>query len=73
MLWKDLIERTVWTYVEAFVGFVVASQATSLVNLDVWQSAAIAAIPAGLAVVKSAAASRVGDFRDGSTVNIDRR
>lgn len=54
----DLAERTAATYVEAFAGLLMVSGVTHLSDL---RSAAVAAVPAGLAVVKSVLASFVGD------------
>jgi len=51
----DLAERAVSTYVQAFLGLVIAAGVTSL---DTIQAAAVAAIPAGLSVVKSLLAER---------------
>ena len=54
----DIAERTVATYAEAYIGLLLVSGAT---NLSLLKSAAVAAIPAGLAVVKGALASFLGD------------
>lgn len=51
----DLIERTVWTFIQALVGTWLALGAD--LNLDVLKAAAIAA---GLAVVKGVAATQIG-------------
>ncbi|MFJ8603378.1 hypothetical protein ACIREM_32670 [Streptomyces shenzhenensis] len=53
----DLAERTIATYLEAFLGLLLAS---SVVDLSTAKAAAIAAIPAGLAVVKGALSAFVG-------------
>ncbi|MER6531144.1 hypothetical protein [Streptomyces sp. NPDC001508] len=53
----DLAERTIATYLEAFLGLLLAS---SIVDLSTAKAAAVAAIPAGLAVVKGALSSLVG-------------
>ena len=55
---RDTLERTVATYLEALLGLIIANGA-GLVTLDGVKSAAIAAIPAALAVLKSILASRV--------------
>ncbi|WP_328769442.1 hypothetical protein [Streptomyces sp. NBC_00286] len=57
---SDIAERTVLTYVEAFLGLLLASGTTNLIALSALESAAIAAIPAGLAVVKGAVGSLLG-------------
>jgi hypothetical protein len=59
-LLTDIAERTVLTYVEAFLGLLLAGATTNLVTLTALESAAIAAIPAGLAVVKGAVGSLLG-------------
>ncbi|GAA2656677.1 hypothetical protein [Streptomyces vastus] len=56
----DIAERTVLTYVEAFLGLLLASGTTNLITLSALESAAIAAIPAGLAVLKGAVGSLLG-------------
>lgn len=56
----DIAERAVLTYVEAFLGLLLASGTTDVVALSALESAAIAAIPAGLAVVKGAVGSLLG-------------
>ncbi|MEV5953717.1 holin [Streptomyces sp. NPDC051987] len=53
----DLAERTVATYLEAFLGLLLAG---SVVDLSAAKAAAVAAIPAGLAVVKGALSAFVG-------------
>ncbi|MFE0477024.1 hypothetical protein ACFW2V_36065 [Streptomyces sp. NPDC058947] len=59
-LLADITERAVLTYVEAFLGLLLASGTTNVVTLSALQSAAVAAIPAGLAVVKGAVGSLLG-------------
>lgn len=54
----DILERTVWTYIQAFLGMLLAQ---SVLDVSTLKLAAVAAIPAALAVVKGFAASRVGD------------
>lgn len=56
----DLLERTLFTYVEVVLGLLIASATTEAIDLSVAKAAAIAAIPAALAVVKSALSSMVG-------------
>ncbi|WP_333745668.1 hypothetical protein [Streptomyces sp. IBSBF 2950] len=58
----DVAERTVLTYVEAFLGLLLAGAATDLVDLSVLQTAAVASIPAGLTVVKGAIGTRLGQI-----------
>ena len=56
---RDTIERTVATYVQGFLGLVIAGWASDAVDLAMIESAAIAAVPAALAVVKAAIARKV--------------
>ncbi|MFH8294955.1 hypothetical protein [Streptomyces sp. NPDC018059] len=56
----DVAERTVLTYVEALLGLLLAGATTDIVDLSVLQSAAVAAIPAALTVVKGAIGTRLG-------------
>jgi hypothetical protein len=56
----DIAERTVLTYLEAFLGLLLAAGTTNLVDLSVLESAAVAAIPAGLAVAKGAVGILLG-------------
>lgn len=51
----DLLERAVATYVQALIGLLIVSGVTDLAAV---QSAAIAAIPAALSVIKSYIAER---------------
>ncbi|MGW7386707.1 hypothetical protein [Streptomyces sp. NPDC054794] len=53
-LLADVAERAVLRYVEAFLGLLLATGTTGRVDPSTLQSAAIAAIPAGRAVVKGA-------------------
>ncbi|WP_435059366.1 hypothetical protein [Streptomyces sp. bgisy060] len=59
-LLADIGERTVLTYIEAFLGLLLASGTTNVVTLSALESAAIAAIPAGVAVLKGAVGSFLG-------------
>jgi hypothetical protein len=59
-LFADIAERAVLTYVEAFLGLLLASGTTNVITLSALESAAVAAIPAGLAVVKGAVGSLLG-------------
>ena len=58
--WIDLAERAAATYVEAFLGLVIAAAATPI-DIGTLQAAGIAAIPAGLAVIKAGLATFIGD------------
>lgn len=52
--WQDALERTGWTYLQAFLALVLVS---GTVDFASWRTSAIAAVPAGLAVVKSVLAA----------------
>ena len=54
-LFRDIAERAVLTFVEAFLAVFVVSDLSSI------RSAAVAGAAAALAVVKGAIASKVGD------------
>lgn len=56
----DLAERVAAAAVEGFLAVLVAS-GVGIFHATAWQAAAAAAINAGLAVVKGAAAGRIGD------------
>lgn len=55
----DALERAGSTYVQALVGFLIANAVA--INVGTIQSAALAAIPAALSVLKSAIASQFGN------------
>lgn len=56
----DIVERAALTYVEAFLGLLLAAGTINIVDLSTLQSAGIAAIPAGLAVIKGAIGTLLG-------------
>lgn len=56
---RDVAERTAATYFQTFVGLLLAGWTTDAVDLSLFQSAAIAAVPAALAVLKGALAASV--------------
>ncbi|MDX3165811.1 hypothetical protein PV516_18675 [Streptomyces scabiei] len=58
----DVAERTVLTYAEGFLGLLLAGATTDIVDLSVLQTAAVAAIPAGLTVIKGAIGTRLGQI-----------
>lgn len=62
---KDLLERLVATFVQAFLGVVIVS---GLDNIDV-KAAATAGVAAVLSLVKSLIAKRIGDPGDASLVS----
>jgi hypothetical protein len=55
---RDLAERVIATYVQAFLGLLVAG--TFTLNISTFKAAAIAAIPAAFSAAKGVIASRVG-------------
>ncbi|GAA2825477.1 holin [Kitasatospora sp. CM 4170] len=57
---RDLLERTLATYAVTLLGLLTAS-GVDLTDLGALQAAVIAAIPAGLSVVKGVLATLVGD------------
>lgn len=63
----DLVFRTLRTYVAGFLGLLIAVPQFTL-TLDTFETAAVAAIPAALAVVKGLVAKRVGDPNTASLV-----
>ena len=58
--WIDVVERTAATYVVALLGLLTAD-GFDLTNLGALRAALVASLPAALTVVKSVAASLVGD------------
>jgi hypothetical protein len=58
---KDTVERALATYVEVLLGLLIAGWTTDKIDLSFLSSAALAAVPAGLAVIKAALASRATD------------
>lgn len=56
----DTIERAVATFVEVFLGLLIAQWSTDKLDLTVVSTAALAAVPALLAVVKAAVADLLG-------------
>jgi len=57
MWWRDTIERVVATWAEAFLGLMIASSWGAL-DWGIVETAAWSALPAALAVLKAAIASR---------------
>lgn len=55
---RDTAERVVFTYLEAVIGLLIANGA-GIITLDGARAAAVAGIPAALAVLKAAIAGRV--------------
>ncbi len=56
----DIAERTIATYLQSVLGLMAASSTTDMVSLSAWQAAAVAAIPAALAALKSTLGTVLG-------------
>ena len=56
----DTVERTLAAYATTFLGLLLAD-GVDLTNLSTVKAAAIAAIPAGLSVLKAAVGTLIGD------------
>jgi hypothetical protein len=54
-LYKDVLERALWTAIQVFLSLWIVADLESI------QTAAVAALAAGLSVVKSYATSKIGD------------
>jgi len=63
----DTLERALATYAQAFIGLLIASPMLDL-DLSTVRALAVAALPAALAVVKAALASRVQAISPASLV-----
>lgn len=61
-LTKDILERTFWTAVQAFLAVFIVTDVSSL------KSAGVAAAAAVIAAVKGVAASKVGDHSSAATL-----
>lgn len=57
---RDLAERVVATYLQAFAGLLIAGWSDA-VNVGTVRAAAVAAIPAALSALKGLVAQRFGD------------
>ena len=59
-MWKDLLERAAWTFVEAFL---VALPATVKLDLDAaaWKAILLSAVAAGLSAVKTVLVAWIKD------------
>lgn len=67
---KDLTERVVSTYLQAFIGLLIAAWSPAI-DLGSAKAAAIAAIPAALSVAKGLLAKLRGNQDDASMVDLD--
>jgi len=59
-LFTDMLERTVSTYIQGFLGLLLADTA-GMFSVGVLEAAALAAVPAALAVVKAWLGSYIGN------------
>jgi hypothetical protein len=66
-LFLDLLERAVWTFLQAGLGVFVLADSFDA-NLDNAEKAAMAGLAAVLALVKGVVASRVGDTGTAATL-----
>lgn len=65
----DIAERATWTYVQSFLGFLLASQISTAVDkVGVLKGAAVAGLPAVLAILKGGLATLFGDKDTASTL-----
>jgi hypothetical protein len=65
--WKDLAERVVSTYLQAFLGSVVVTEMT---DKSMWLAAVSAGVAAAASLVKGLAAGHVG-LRDSASLSKD--
>lgn len=67
LFWRDLLERSLSTFAEAFVAYAVAAGVTDVVHLNWVGAASTAALATLLAALKGIAAGRlVGDQKSAS-------
>jgi hypothetical protein len=66
-LFLDLVERAVWTFLQAGLGVFVLADSFDA-NLDNAEKAAMAGLAAVIALVKGVVASRVGDTGTAATL-----
>lgn len=58
--WKDLTERVAFTFVEAFIGAAVITDAADLADHTMWTNAAVAGVAAVVALAKGLIARHRG-------------
>lgn len=61
-LHKDIIERAIWTAIQAFIAVYAVG------GVDELKSAATAAVAAGISVIKGFAATKIGDAGSAATL-----
>lgn len=59
---KDLAERTLWTFAQAFLGAIAGSGVVDSIDLAVWQSAALAGAGAVIALFTVVARQRLAEL-----------
>lgn len=62
VLFYDVLERLVWTFIQAFLGAWTVTSVADVTDGGVAMSAAMAGVAAAVSLLKSLAASRVGGF-----------
>lgn len=62
--WKDIAERAVWTFVQAFLATLTIDAASLTSGTNFWRSAIISALAAGLSAVKTATLNAISDKND---------
>lgn len=65
---RDWIERTAWTFINTFVGLILADNLLGSFNIDAAHKLEGAALAALLTTVKVFAAQRVGQHDDGAAI-----
>lgn len=60
-LFIDIAERVVATYLQVFIGLLLVSWQSNVIDISMIQTAAISAVPAALAVIKGYLSTFVGD------------
>lgn len=68
----DIAERTAMTYAQSFLGLLLTSSLTGLLDIDTWTSAAVSAVPAALSALKGTLGTVLGRSGTGSWLPADR-
>jgi hypothetical protein len=66
-VYLDIAERALWTFLQAFIGVLIAGDMVDL-SSGTLRAGAIAGVAAVLALVKSVAATRIGDPGSAATL-----
>lgn len=67
---RDLAERVISTYVQVFLGLLIAAGPVDVVNLSTLRAAAVASIPAALSVAKGLIAKQFGSPDSASLADV---